>query len=179
MFLHQNTQAKVTAPSQGERGEEKEERWGGEEGERQRGDSRKGGWTYIWREGCGSDMPVISIPYLHTTLLSLSLSLSFSVSRSLCLSLCLFLSLSVSRSRSLSLFQWQTIHSIPQLTFHSIQVPNFIFPLPSTLTCCDRQPNWLSPAPGCDTTAGCLLFVDYYRFSLILHLKSIAWGEEK
>ncbi len=37
--------------------------------------------------------------------------------------------------------------------------------------CCDRHLNWLSCAPGSDTTACCLLFVDYYWFSLILHLK--------
>lgn len=37
--------------------------------------------------------------------------------------------------------------------------------------CCDRRLRWLSSAPGADTTVCCLLFVDYYWFSLILHLK--------
>lgn len=63
---------------------------------------------------------------------------------------------------------------IPRFTFHSNQVLNFFFFFfhisPSSL-CCDRHLNWLSCAPGSDTTACCLLFVDYYWFSLILHLK--------
>lgn len=62
---------------------------------------------------------------------------------------------------------------IPALTFHSNQALNFFFFFyvsPSS-PCCDRHLNWLSCAPGSDTTACCLLFVDYYWFSLILHLK--------
>lgn len=37
--------------------------------------------------------------------------------------------------------------------------------------CCDRHRNWLRCSPGSDTIARCLLFVDYYWFSSILHLK--------
>ena len=45
------------------------------------------------------------------------------------------------------------------------------FYLSTSSPCCDRHLNWLSCAPGFDTTACCLLFVDCYWFSLILHLK--------
>ena len=47
----------------------------------------------------------------------------------------------------------------------------FFFLVSPSSPCCDRHLNWLSCAPGSDTTACCLLFVDYYWFSLILHLK--------
>lgn len=47
----------------------------------------------------------------------------------------------------------------------------FFFYVSPSSPCCDRHLNWLSCAPGSDTTACCLLFVDYYWFSLILHLK--------
>lgn len=65
---------------------------------------------------------------------------------------------------------------VPQFTSHSDQVLNFLFiyfflHISPPSPCCDRRLNWLSGAPGSDTTACCLLFVDYYWFSLILHLK--------
>lgn len=40
-----------------------------------------------------------------------------------------------------------------------------------SLSCCDRHWNWLRCTPESDTIACCLLFVDYYWFSSILHLK--------
>lgn len=68
---------------------------------------------------------------------------------------------------------------IPQFTFHSNQVLNFFFYVSLSSPCCDRHLNWLSCAPGSDTTACCLLFVDYYWFSLILHLKINSWSRRK
>ena len=57
------------------------------------------------------------------------------------------------------------------LSIHNRFSTFFFFLVSPSSPCCDRHLNWLSCAPGSDTTACCLLFVDYYWFSLILHLK--------